>query len=816
MKKTIQITYNPYDSKLNFKTLNPLNKTFADISSGSDLCKYVVNNVHVMFSNCVNDIVNIINKEQNTTAEGLEIQFFGTDADFLLLKKTVSECSGNSNAGELTCHHKKRFASADDNLSIIKNAYNKISDEFTDYLPGKEKYKSVGPSIGNTISQFEEITSKEIPICVIGTYSVGKSAFINALIGEEILPSHVNPSTAKNVKIIRSNSYWIEFDYLANESSKKTKMRFQVKDGSLSLMDADGPQKEIASEIGERILKAVKNDDNKESVLLHSILDYFNETQKDDFLKNIQFNVSVGVPFSKSILTETDEKIVIYDTPGSNNSDIDQQVHKEALKELMLGQTNALPILVTDRNSLLSDDTQEIKNMLDEYAENFSCTNCIVVCSKGDQLTITQLKEEIKPQIKGWHGGTAVLYTTPVGAIGEKKENKSAWIDKDYKDFYKRWKQNMNGEFIVLPEYNIIPCINRESISNVEIDSDSYLYATGIPSIELEILYYIRDYANYRKCVRGKQALEKAINAVKDELKDEKKNANNAKSDASTKKIEKRQEFINELRKIPVENIAEHIDDIDKKYSDLISTYISGLSDYIGKLYDSFSSKKTGEMDKEINKNLQEHCQENLIDKCYKDDNGIQEIIKDYFQDAATKYIDELKRFVSKNETSISEDGMAKLKEYLDEKYNPPVVEDVQSGLANLINFIPLVSYGIIKNVIKDEEKAKAKWVDAKKTWFEEKLINKNKHSGKIKPGLFRECAIEKPMKEYNSALKKWAADYSLKIEECLNEDNAILSGLEEEIQRLADVIDDLTRRYDHLKGVEEELSGLLELVDLK
>ena len=113
MKKTIQITYNPYDSKLNFKTLNPLNKTFADISSGSNLCKYVVNNVHVMFSNCVNDIVNIINNEQNTTAEGLEIQFFGTDADFLLLKKTVSECSGNSNAGELTCHHKKRFASAD-------------------------------------------------------------------------------------------------------------------------------------------------------------------------------------------------------------------------------------------------------------------------------------------------------------------------------------------------------------------------------------------------------------------------------------------------------------------------------------------------------------------------------------------------------------------------------------------------------------------------------------------------------------------------------------------------------------------------------
>ena len=59
-----------------------------------------------------------------------------------------------------------------------------------------------GKSIGDTIEEYKEVTRNEVPICIMGNYSVGKSAFINALLGDEILPSKVNASTAKNTKII--------------------------------------------------------------------------------------------------------------------------------------------------------------------------------------------------------------------------------------------------------------------------------------------------------------------------------------------------------------------------------------------------------------------------------------------------------------------------------------------------------------------------------------------------------------------------------------------------------------------------------------
>ena len=42
--------------------------------------------------------------------------------------------------------------------------------------------------INQIIAKFLDATKTEIPICVVGMYSTGKSAFINSLIGEEVLP----------------------------------------------------------------------------------------------------------------------------------------------------------------------------------------------------------------------------------------------------------------------------------------------------------------------------------------------------------------------------------------------------------------------------------------------------------------------------------------------------------------------------------------------------------------------------------------------------------------------------------------------------
>ena len=77
------------------------------------------------------------------------------------------------------------------------------------------------------------------------------------------------------------------------------------------------------------------------------------------------------MPFADSILEKTDSRIVFFDTPGSDNAEVNQKEHKEALELLLGDQTNALPILVTSRDRAAGDGTEAIMHMLDEHANNF-------------------------------------------------------------------------------------------------------------------------------------------------------------------------------------------------------------------------------------------------------------------------------------------------------------------------------------------------------------------------------------------------------------------------------------------------------------
>ena len=63
--------------------------------------------------------------------------------------------------------------------------------------------KNIGESnkeIEAQLKRFSDASGDTVPICVLGTYSAGKSTFINALIGQELLPSAETPVTAKSIK----------------------------------------------------------------------------------------------------------------------------------------------------------------------------------------------------------------------------------------------------------------------------------------------------------------------------------------------------------------------------------------------------------------------------------------------------------------------------------------------------------------------------------------------------------------------------------------------------------------------------------------
>lgn len=89
-----------------------------------------------MFSNCVEDIVSYINQYQNSNAEGLCIQFIGTDEDFSILKSVADkENQKTTKKGKIQIDRVGVYKSADEAIAIIRNAYQRIATEFDDYLP---------------------------------------------------------------------------------------------------------------------------------------------------------------------------------------------------------------------------------------------------------------------------------------------------------------------------------------------------------------------------------------------------------------------------------------------------------------------------------------------------------------------------------------------------------------------------------------------------------------------------------------------------------------------------------------------------------
>ena len=133
-KKIIKIEYDPYGNYIGFAVSLDAGNSWQDLADTSELLEY--QNQECVFSNCVEDIVSYINQYQNSNAEGLCIQFIGTDEDFSILKSVADkENQKTTKKGKIQIDRVGVYKSADEAIAIIRNAYQRIATEFDDYLP---------------------------------------------------------------------------------------------------------------------------------------------------------------------------------------------------------------------------------------------------------------------------------------------------------------------------------------------------------------------------------------------------------------------------------------------------------------------------------------------------------------------------------------------------------------------------------------------------------------------------------------------------------------------------------------------------------
>ena len=777
--KKFEILYNPYMNHIRFRQASVDNSgtlAWSEIEPDSILHKF--QRARCIFENCVEEILDLINKFFNTSGE-LTIEFVGTDEDFGVLRLAV-ERSDNPKSKGIKCEISERYPSSSDALGKIRGAYEQIKTEFDDYIDNDELNEDDERAvIGRAITKFQDTVKAEIPVCVIGNYSVGKSALVNALVGLEILPSHANSTTAKNVLLKNGQEYSLCFDYKGLEY--------------VLLIDGNEVKTQCEGDVDKDLIQelvAGTDGFTGEEQILHQIIENLNiETSEESLIAEIESSVRVTVPFRRSELDTDKYSFVFIDTPGSNNGDETQRIHRENLEKLMDEQTNALPIFVMGRNSLDSNDANDLRVLLENKEAGFALQNCIIAISMSDQLVKQQLSEEMPEKIKRWMNHPTIMYVSPIAAIGEKKADKHVWIDQAYRQIYEK---KMGDLFEVNPpSYNETPC-GRKMADARKKAITPLLYASGVPSLETEINYYAYRFAEFKKCTNGREFLITAMDLADKKLQEAKEQLEKDKQAKIKEQAGIRADLKKKINAVPLPAVNTVISSVYKDFTAALDEYCKGIEPLVRETWEQYKGRENS-IDN-FEKAIADHCQKYLYDAHIKE---IKSHIGERFVELTASYMADVKKCVTEEYSKISGEAQRELEKVFTENEKGPQLQDVSVGIFERIKFALLGHLPF--------NWAKEMFVEQYAKQFYEKLMGTGK-----KIGVFAMQCIIQPARQYSQQITEWSNGYKKSIDSTLNKDNAILSELDEKIKTMESRIEDMERRLKNLSNVRKMLQHVL------
>ena len=186
--------------------------------------------------------------------------------------------------------------------------------------------------------------NKMYPMLVMATMSSGKSTLINALLGEELLPSKNEACTAKIYSIID------------DDNAEKSTIYVTYNDGKTIIKETEK-------------LDDINSDDNVSNVLICGHV--------------------------KGVLN-TDKAFLIIDTPGPNNSQ--NREHENTMKSVLDNVHGGLIVYVLNATQLGIKDDKVVLELLKKQIKAAPDTRVLFVLNKVDQ--IDEEKESIQQYIE--------------------------------------------------------------------------------------------------------------------------------------------------------------------------------------------------------------------------------------------------------------------------------------------------------------------------------------------------------------------------------------------------------------------------------
>lgn len=496
----IKVVSNPYEKIVTFSRYDLSSESWITINSENNSNSKLVSAVFQrgFFPFKVYDILKEIENEYSVPDEKLEIIFEGPNDEKQQLDEALKD---------------ERFS------NIILSSSTNYLENARDVLPEINRIfrnlepliiKNIGESnkeIEAQLKRFSDASGDTVPICVLGTYSAGKSTFINALIGQELLPSAEIPVTAKIYKVT------------ASLYEDRAKISFIFKDDRVVLTfhddqvfyDGLNETDAFGKEINEIL------NDSFDSIIskLHAVLEVINDFA-DEGVGDL---IEILVPFSKGILGDVGSKITIFDTPGSNSSTNSQ--HSEVLANAMAGMSNGLPVFVTDSSSLDSKDNSNLKEKLisvDGLDERF--TMIVVNKAEAADLSLANFKRDsfrnkiMNQVVPRELYAQGIYYVSSILGLGSKLKGhlEGGFYSEQFDTYREKYSNPETKYYKKLYEFDILPRQMSNTVRATAEKSSDLIYAnSGLLTIEDSIKTFVDRYSHYDKCQQAKALLDKLL-----------------------------------------------------------------------------------------------------------------------------------------------------------------------------------------------------------------------------------------------------------------------------------------------------------------
>ena len=513
----IKIKSNPYNREISYQTLDGETGNWVDVKQSDERSRLRETDSERSFLPFkIKEILSIIVKEYYVGREKVQLIFEGTQDEYV---EIASVCESDEFKEKIDLTRSNR---------ILKNA-RFIKEKI------KETFETVNPVIKN-IMQDDEDVKKEInkvskalddviPLCVFGNYSAGKSTFINALTGVEILPSGSDPVTAKIYEIKKSkhpDQAEITFEF----HNERIKLSIEGKE---LIVSEGNPGLEIVKSIKEEIT----NDGTYELYAMVRIaMEILNNYEKRDrAVTEISNVISVSVPFSPNgVIGTSQNKFVIFDTPGSNSNS--NEDHSKVLDEAMAGFSNGIPLWITQYdahdtkdNAELCDNVLAIKSLDKRFT--------MIIFNKADDadlpengFTEKQVNEILEYRAIEKMYANGIFFVSSIIGLGGK--NNGEFVDRFYGKKFRTQSLTFSDpediDYLSLYKYNIMPSQVKQNALEYSQKNENLIYSnSGLYCVEKEIETFASKHSAYNKCQMALSFLSNVIDKTNARIEEKKK-----------------------------------------------------------------------------------------------------------------------------------------------------------------------------------------------------------------------------------------------------------------------------------------------------